>query len=356
MCGNGGDKGKKTEPKEPELSVVPQQLTVPEEAGSAYITVTSNVEWSLTSSKDWCAYTPYMGYEGETRVKITTTANYTGANRTATLTFASGSYTQEYTVVQTGTESQVVAPAGYTLVWFDEFNDKLAGGKATLPSTDNWWFETGAGGWGNNEIQNYIDRVSGTDTCAFISDGALKIVAKKRGNEVLSVRMNTKQSWLYGYFEARLKLPQGKGTWPAFWMLPQNFQNWPDDGEIDIMEEVGYRPNWVASSIHCKAYYHSIGTQKSNEKYIATAESDFHIYAVEWTPDVIKGFIDGEKYFEFPNDKKGKKDTWPFNAPFYLKLNLAWGGNWGGAEGVDNSALPATYEIDYVRVFQKSNL
>jgi beta-glucanase (GH16 family) len=166
--------------------------------------------------------------------------------------------------------------------------------------------------------------------------------------------MNTAQSWTYGYFEARLILPKGKGTWPAFWMLPKDFKNWPDDGEIDIMEEVGYDPNNVSSSIHCKAYYHSIGTQKTAVKRVPTAQTDFHVYAVEWTADYIYGFVDGVRYFTFVNDKKGNKDTWPFNAPFYLKLNLAWGGDWGGAQGVDESILPAVYEVDYVRVYQKS--
>jgi beta-glucanase (GH16 family) len=165
--------------------------------------------------------------------------------------------------------------------------------------------------------------------------------------------MNTARSWTYGYFEARLKLPVGKGTWPAFWMMPKNFTAWPDDGEIDIMEEVGYRPNYVSSSIHCKAYNHSIGTQKTAEKYIATAQAEFHVYAVEWTQDYIFGYIDGVRYFTFTNDKKDIYDSWPFYKPFYLKLNLAWGGNWGGAQGVDPTFLPATYEIDYVRVFQK---
>ncbi len=165
--------------------------------------------------------------------------------------------------------------------------------------------------------------------------------------------MNTARSWTYGYFEARLKLPVGKGTWPAFWMMPKNFTAWPDDGEIDIMEEVGYRPNYVSSSIHCKAYNHAIGTQKTAEKFVASAQSEFHVYAVEWTEDYIFAYIDGVRYFTFMNDKKGIYDSWPFYKPFYLKLNLAWGGNWGGAQGVDPSCLPATYEIDYVRVFQK---
>jgi beta-glucanase (GH16 family) len=186
-----------------------------------------------------------------------------------------------------------------------------------------------------------------------VTDGKLKIIAKKVGNQVLSIRMNTRQSWKYGYFEARLKLPKGKGTWPAFWMLPKNFTAWPDDGEIDIMEEVGYNANYVSSSIHCKAYNHSIGTQKTKEILLSTAQTEFHVYALEWTEDYIKTFVDGKELFYFANDKTGNKNTWPFNAPFYLKLNLAWGGNWGGAQGVDESVLPATYEIDYVRVFQK---
>lgn len=252
-------------------------------------------------------------------------------------------------------EPEIPTPAGYSLVWQDEFNDaRLADGKSALPNTNLWWYETGDGGWGNNEIQNYIAGVSGTDTCAMIYDGSLKIVAKKVDDEVFSIRMNTSDSWTYGYFEARLKLPVGKGTWPAFWMLPKNFTTWPDDGEIDIMEEVGARPNWVASSIHCAAYNHAAGTQKTAEKYISTAESEFHVYAVEWTEDAIKGFIDGDVYFTFNNDHSGDTDKWPFNKPFYLKLNLAWGGDWGGYLGIDESALPTTYEVDYVRVFQKN--
>ncbi|MCL1821574.1 MAG: glycoside hydrolase family 16 protein [Prolixibacteraceae bacterium] len=251
-------------------------------------------------------------------------------------------------------EPEISIPAGYELVWNDEFNNaRTSEGKAVLPDGSKWRYETGAHGWGNNELQNYVQGVLGNDTCAFISGGTLKIVARKAGDQVISVRMNTNESWTYGYFEARMKLPVGKGTWPAFWMLPKNFISWPGDGEIDIMEHVGYRPNWISSSVHCKAYYHSIGTQKTGEKFIDTADSDFHVYAVEWTEDFVHGYVDGELYFRFPNDKTGNKDTWPFNQPFYLKLNLAWGGNWGGAQGVDENFLPATFEIDYVRVFQK---
>jgi hypothetical protein len=251
-------------------------------------------------------------------------------------------------------EPAIPTPAGYQLVWQEEFNSSRASdGKPTLPSSESWSYETGNNGWGNNEIQNYISAFKGVDTCAQIYDGLLKIITKKVGSEVLSIRMNTKQSWTYGYFEARLKLPGGKGTWPAFWMMPKNFTAWPLDGEIDIMEEVGYDPNNIHSSIHCQAYYHSIGTQKTATKMVPTAESEFHVYAVEWTADEIIGYVDGVSYFRFQNDHTGNYNTWPFFKPFYLKLNVAWGGNWGGAQGIDESVLPTTYEIDYVRVFQK---
>ena len=246
-------------------------------------------------------------------------------------------------------EPEIPTPAGYRMVWQDEFNS--AG--RSLPDNSKWWYETGGGGWGNNEKQTYVSGRRDRDTVALVSDGTLKITAKKVGSEVLSVRMNTVESWTYGYFEASLKLPVGKGTWPAFWMMPKNFTRWPGDGEIDIMEHVGYHPNYVSSSIHCQAYYHSIGTQKTNEIFLSTAQKEFHTYACEWTADYIRFFFDGELHFTFHNDGKGNYDTWPFFNPFYLKLNLAWGGNWGGAMGLDESCLPATYEIDYVRVFKK---
>lgn len=264
---------------------------------------------------------------------------------------ASATYTKPSTAVYV--EPEVATPNGYTLVWQDEFNDARVNGKTPLPNTEKWSYETGAGGWGNNEIQNYIAGSRGTDTCAVISNGTLKIIAKKVGSEVLSIRMNTKQSWTYGYFEARLKMSSGKGTWPAFWMMPKNFTAWPLDGEIDIMEYVGYDPNVTHATVHTQAYNHTIGTQKTSTKSVSNAETSFHIYAIEWTADKIVAYLDGVQYFTFNNDGTSNYNTWPFYKPFYLKLNLAWGGNWGGAQGIDETKLPAQYEIDYVRVFQK---
>ena len=126
-----------------------------------------------------------------------------------------------------------------------------------------------------------------------------------------------------------------------------------NQAEIDIMEEVGTNPNYTSSSIHCTAYNHTIGTQKTAERFTAGAEDEFHTYALEWTPDFIRTFVDGKQLFYFANDKKNDQNTWPFDKPFHPILNLAWGGSWGGMNGVDESALPATYMIDYVRIFQK---
>jgi len=356
FAGCGNNNGPDPEPPKTEITwqFTPENITFTDDGNTQNVTVTSNGSWTATSSQTWCTITPASGYNGQTSVKITLSKNGMNTERTAVLTFKSGTYSKNLSVKQAAATIPNYVPAGYTLKWQDEFNDpRQSSGKTPLPSLTRWWYETGANGWGNNEIQNYIAGARGTDTCAVIADGVLKIIAKKVGSEVLSIRMNSIDSWTYGYFEARLKVPAGKGTWPAFWMMPKNFTSWPLDGELDIMEYVGYRPNVVQASVHTMAYNHTIGTQKTATKTIQNAETEFHIYAMEWTADKIDAYVDGVKYFTFVNDKTNNKNTWPFNAPFYLKLNLAWGGNWGGAQGIDATKLPAVYEIDYVRVFQK---
>jgi beta-glucanase (GH16 family) len=352
-CGSGGKSDTTNTDEGVSITLTPQSLDLTYEASSQTVTIVSSAEWGVSSNQTWCTLSRTGGTKGSSSIMITATEN-TGEKRTATVTFHSGSVSKTVIVTQAVNpatvlipDNTVTVPDGYKLVWQDEFNNK------GLPDTNNWWYETGGSGWGNNELENYVSGIIGTDSCAVISGGMLKIMAKKVGSTVYSIRMNTNQSWTYGYFEARLKLPGGKGTWPAFWMMPKNYTSWPADGEIDIMEEVGYRANYVSSSIHCTAYNHTLGTQKTAEKYESTAESAFHVYALEWTPDYIKTYVDGVNVLTFNNDGTNNKDTWPFNAPFYVKLNLAWGGDWGGAEGVDESVLPATYVVDYVRVFQK---
>ncbi len=248
-------------------------------------------------------------------------------------------------------------PTGYQLVWNDEFD---ATEVASFPDLTKWSYETGGGGWGNKELQYYVPAYYQKDTTAFVQNGILNIRAIKLEEPIdsyqyISSRMTTKENWKYGYFEAKLKLPKGIGTWPAFWMLPVNLETWPLDGEIDIMEHVGSHPDSIHISIHTQKYNHAIGTQKTAILKIEKAQDEFHVYGLKWTPIDIKGFIDGVEYFSYTNDGIGDKETWPFDAPFNVKLNMAVGGGFGGQKGVDDSCFPATYQIDYVRVYQKNN-
>lgn len=333
------------------IACSPTQINLDYNANERIVEIRASEEWSAYSNENWIICNPSSSINTEGSIKINIQTNQNAEGREGNIIVKCGTSRTSITIKQeakpeTPKDPNINTPAGYKLVWNDEFD------KGTEPSSD-WSYETGAGGWGNNELQNYVAGYKASEQLAIVKDGVLSIIAKKIESTVYSIRMNTNESWKYGYFEARLKLPSGKGTWPAFWMMPKNFTLWPADGEIDIMEEVGYRPNYVSSAIHCTAYNHSIGSEKTKEKLLSTSQNEFHIYALEWTEDYIRTYVDGIELFYFENDKQGNKNTWPFNAPFYIKLNLAWGGNWGGAQGVDESVLPATYQIDYVRVFQK---
>ena len=237
----------------------------------------------------------------------------------------------------------------YKLVWSDEFSTRVL-------NTARWTYQEADAGWVNHELQTYVKGKSPKGTkVAESSDGTLKIYTFREGSKVYSARLygNRSVGFKYGYIEARIKLPRGKGTWPAWWMMPVNSSGWPACGEIDIMEEVGVDPNRVSSSIHCLAYNHPNHTQKTHEMYCVGAEEGFHIYAIEWTEDYIRTYVDGTEQLYFENDHLDNNDTWPFNKAFYPILNVAWGGDWGGYAGVDESALPLTMEVDYVRVWQK---
>lgn len=234
-----------------------------------------------------------------------------------------------------------------TPVWADEFD---APGK---PDPTRWTYDVGGGGWGNNELQYYTqgDNVD-------IADGICTITAKKEireGAQYTSTRMVTRGlgDFTYGRFEARLQVPSGRGTWPAFWMLPTDrvYGDWPKSGEIDIMEHVGYDPNVFHFSTHCEAYYFKQGNQKTSSLKVPTGTSEFHTYRTDWTPYSIKGFIDDQQIFEFDNQNGGYK-VWPFDKRFHMLFNLAVGGDWGGASGIDASAFPQKMMIDYVRVYK----
>jgi beta-glucanase (GH16 family) len=308
------------------------------------VNVTTDDEWTATASDTWIT----AARNGNT-VEITTAENK-GEYRIGTVTVATQTETTDITVKQDA-KSDIVCPiAGYRLVWNDEFSE------GTTLNPSKWVHEVQKQGWVNNELQNYVNGTSPSGArVTEIKDGRLLIHCFKENGKVYSGRVygNKSTGFTYGVFEARIKLPSGKGTWPAWWMMPVNFTSWPHCGEIDIMEEVGADPNEVSSSIHCTAYNHVKGTQKTHAMYCAGAEGEFHTYTLEWTEDYIKTWVDGKEQLVFMNDKKNNDDTWPFHVAFYPILNLAWGGMWGGYKGVDDSALPVTMEVDYVRVFQK---
>ncbi|UQA74303.1 glycoside hydrolase family 16 protein [Sphingobacterium siyangense] len=234
--------------------------------------------------------------------------------------------------------------------WSDEFDYN------GLPDARKWGYDVGSlhNGWGNHELQYYT---AANRKNASVANGVLRITAIKEqyeGLDYTSARLVSKNKgdFLYGRFVVRAKVPKGKGTWAAAWMLPTDwvYGGWPHSGEIDIMEHVGYDENAIHITVHTKDYNHSIGTQKGVMKRINQATSEFHDYRIDWTPEYIRGFVDDVQIYSFPNEGKGN-GVWPFDKRFHLLLNLAVGGDWGGVQGVDSSAFPAEMEVDYVRVY-----
>jgi beta-glucanase (GH16 family) len=192
-----------------------------------------------------------------------------------------------------------------------------------------------------------------------VENGLLVIEARKeeyKKSSYTSARLITRgrQDWLYGRIDVRAKLPKGRGTWPAIWMLPSSRKRgWPADGEIDIMEHVGHEPNHVYASVHTKSYNHLDGTQKTAGmmEFEQLFEQTFHTYSVEWNAEYLEFFIDEIPYMKFENEHKSYKE-WPFDVPFYLILNIAARGSWGGSMGIDDSIWPQRLEVDFVRVYQ----
>lgn len=242
------------------------------------------------------------------------------------------------------------------LVWTDEFD------KSGLPDSTKWSYDKGDGcphvcGWGNNELQYYTWE---REENARVENGKLIIEAHKEDFEnkkYTSARLVSKNKgdWKYGKIEIRAKLPSGKGTWPAIWMLPTLKRNmkWPDDGEIDIMEHVGYQPEWIYGTIHTGAFNHIKGTQKIDSIKIPDAETAFHVYTLKWTPEHLQWLVDDKIYHTVKSTESYQE--WPFNNNFHLILNLAVGGGWGGRHGVDETIWPQRMEVDYVRVYQNPN-
>ena len=233
------------------------------------------------------------------------------------------------------------------LVWSDEFN------YTGLPDSTKWNYDIGGDGFGNNEAQFYTKKRLEN---ARVENGNLVIEARKEDWEnknYTSARLVTKgkQDWKYGRIEVRAKLPKGKGTWSAIWMLSTDMKEWPEDGELDIMEHVGYNQGFIHASVHTKKYNHIIGTQKTDTLVVKNASEKFHIYTADWSPEKIDVYVDHQKYFTYVNTEK-IYEAWPFNQKLYLILNLAIGGNWGGKKGIDNSIFTQKFYIDYVKIYQ----
>lgn len=249
-----------------------------------------------------------------------------------------------------GSRQHRSAPSGWTLQWSDEFNYQ------GLPDSSKWAYDVGGHGWGNGEWQYYTRN---RPENARVENGMLIIEARKEKweqKDYTSARLVTrgKAEWQYGKLEVRAKLPAGRGTWPAIWMLgAKQPLRWPDDGEIDIMEHVGYDQGVIHGSIHCKQFNHIQHTQKTATITVPDCSENFHNYGLEWNKDSIFISIDDKVYFRFGNEHSGYA-AWPFDNKMYLLLNVAVGGFWGAAKGVDESIWPRRMEVDYVRYYTKN--
>jgi beta-glucanase (GH16 family) len=246
------------------------------------------------------------------------------------------------------------------MVWNDEFDDVNGDGTVDL---EKWLYMNGPNP-NNRELQYYTDRANNS----YVEDGKLKIVGKcesYEGMDYTSARLVTKNlgDWGPGHrIEVKAKLPNGKGTWPAIWMLPTDnvYGGWPHSGEIDIMEAVGCTRGSVYGTVHTGAYNHMKSTQKGRNYY--TDETQWHTYTIDWDEYKIDFYTDGEHYFTFSADTSNSA-KWPFNQRFYLILNLAIGGSWGGfclgggpsCSDQDHFGSAQVMEVDFVRVYELVN-
>ena len=363
VCGCGGSDNDDPLPSTVNITLSQESIETPAEGGTYTINVnTTGKEWNAYADQEFIIVGAKNTAAQTGTLTVAVPANPTTSVRTGTITVMSGSARKSISVTQMAAEeSPYYAPEGYQMVWQDEFdgNYGYAPNENGVPRTelnpDYWTHEVKSAGWVNHELQNYVNHKTPEGKLVTeLRNGKLRITALKENGKVYSGRVyaKVKEGWRYGYIEASIKLPKGKGTWPAFWMMPVNFRSWPADGEIDIMEEVGYHPDYVSSSLHANAHVHSNGTQVTHEMKCAGAEGEFHTYAILWTAKNITTYVDGKVQLSYDNRGLGR-DDWPYDDPFYVIFNLAWGGDWGGAQGVDESALPATMEVDYIRVFQK---
>jgi beta-glucanase (GH16 family) len=254
----------------------------------------------------------------------------------------------------------------WSLLWNDEFD------YAGAPNADKWTHDIWPSGKVNGEEQEYTDALEN----ARVVDGKLLIEAHAKDGKITSARIHSavKGDIQYGRVEVRARLPEGQGTWPAIWMLPSDpfmyasncdpntdwqgnddCDAWPNSGEIDIMEHVGYDQNMVHGTVHTKAYYWVNGEQRKASIKAPSVSQEFHVYTMQWSAERIDVFLDEVLYFTYLKQTEDWQ-AWPFDHPFHLILNVAVGGGWGGAGGpTDLKALPTKMEVDYVRVYKRLN-
>ena len=249
-------------------------------------------------------------------------------------------------------DAPMTAPAGKPAVAdeFDRIDKRL------------WRFDTSrnATGWFNNEKQYYAanrPENSRVENGALVIEARRETLNKKRfadwgGQGYTSAKLISRKPYGYGFYEVRAQLPCGRGQWPAIWLLPEG-GTWPDQGEIDVMEMVGWDPNVVHATLHSGKYNHRLGTQRGAEVRVPTSCTAFHRYQLDWQRDAITIGVDGRAYMRVANDHPGDKGAWPFDRPFHLILNLAVGGDWGGQKGVDDSVFPQRMSVDYVRYWRR---
>lgn len=286
-----------------------------------------------------------------TTVAVTTTDSDAAADPAMASTTAPTSTAASTTTITPPDPIPATPPDGMELVWSDEFDGDAI-------DTTNWTYDIGGWGWGNGEAQYYTDR---TDN-ARVENGLLHIELREERideNYYTSARMKTQglREFQYGRIEARIKVPKGKGTWPAFWMLGAEFdpdsddpdKQWPTVGEIDVMEYVGREPDLVLGTVHGPGYSGAGGKSGWFRQEFEIGD-DFHTFAIDWDAEGIWWFFDGEQYHEVTPDGLGRGE-WVFDQPFFIIVNLALGGTLGGLPALDLE-YPIHYYVDFVRVYQ----
>ncbi len=254
--------------------------------------------------------------------------------------------------LRSGDAKQTQTPVWH-LTWSDEFN----GPNGSLPDLTRWSFDTG-GAWGERELQHYTNR----NTNAHVSNGALVITAQKedyKGNHYTSARIQTQGKFeqRYGRFEARMRLPSGKGVWPAFWLVGNDIDqvDWPAYGEIDVMELIGSNPAQVYVSVHGPSPFdirsHTIVMSLPGAQTFTDA---YHLFSIEWEPLEIRFYVDEIQYAVFTPQHLFPGEKWVYDHPFCIILNLAIGGEWPGNPD-DSTTFPAAMFVDYVRVYAKQS-